>query len=163
MERLDAELMAGLEHAASLGLVQITEAGMHDWAYYDSLLARRESGRLECRVRILVADGLAAEGMRERTFDTDIDLIGVKFYADGWLGPRTCALCGPFADVHPEDDGVLFLEPLGARPAGAEAGGSRLGHRHPHDRRPRGRRGARRLRHGVRKRSRGRARRRSAA
>ncbi|HVE93959.1 MAG TPA: amidohydrolase family protein [Acidimicrobiales bacterium] len=109
---LDAQLMAGLEHAASVGLVQITEAGMHDWAYFDALQRRREEGRLECRVRILVADGLAAEGMRERTGDSDLDVIGVKFYADGWLGPRTCALCSPFADVHPADDGVLFLEPL---------------------------------------------------
>lgn len=110
--RLDAQLMAGLEHAASVGLVQITEAGMHDWAYFDALQRRREEGRLECGVRILVADGLAAEGMRERTGDSDLDVIGVKFYADGWLGPRTCALCSPFADVHPEDDGVLFLEPV---------------------------------------------------
>jgi predicted amidohydrolase YtcJ len=33
----------------------------------------------------------------------------VKFYADGWLGPRTCALCRPFAD-RPGDDGILFQD-----------------------------------------------------
>jgi len=112
VERLDAQMMGALEHASSLGLVQLTEAGMHDWAYYDALQRRREDGRLECRVRVLVGSGLAAEGMRERTGDPDLDLLGVKFYADGWLGPRTCALCAPFSDVHPEDDGVLFLEPV---------------------------------------------------
>jgi predicted amidohydrolase YtcJ len=111
-ERLDAQLMAGLTRAAELGICQITEAGMHDWEYFDTLLRRRESDRLPCRVRILVASGLAVEGMRDRTKDPDLDVIGVKFYADGWVGPRTCALCSPFADVHPKDDGVLFWEPL---------------------------------------------------
>lgn len=111
-ERLDAQLMAGLTQAADLGICQITEAGMHDWAYFDTLLRRRETDRLPCRVRILVASGLAAEGMRDRTDDPDIDIAGVKFYADGWVGPRTCALCAPFDDVHPIDDGVLFWEPL---------------------------------------------------
>ncbi|HUR78358.1 MAG TPA: amidohydrolase family protein [Acidimicrobiales bacterium] len=111
-ERLDAQLMAGLSRAAELGICQITEAGMHDWEYLDTLMRRRESDRLPCRVRILVASGLAAKGMRDRTGDTDVDVIGVKFYADGWIGPRTCALCAPFADVHPVDDGVLFWESL---------------------------------------------------
>ncbi len=111
-ERLDAQLMAGLTRAADLGICQITEAGMHDWEYLDTLLRRRETDRLPCRVRVLVASGLAAAGMRDRTGDTDVEVIGVKFYADGWVGPRTCALCAPFADVHPKDDGVLFWEPL---------------------------------------------------
>ncbi|MEY2426748.1 MAG: hypothetical protein QOI61_2320 [Actinomycetota bacterium] len=111
-ERLDAQLMAGLTRAGELGICQITEAGMHDWAYLDALLRRRETDRMPCRVRILVASGLAAEGMRDRTGDSDVDVIGVKFYADGWVGPRTCALCAPFADVHPKDDGVLFWEPV---------------------------------------------------
>jgi predicted amidohydrolase YtcJ len=111
-ERIDAQLMDALSHAASLGICQITEAGMHDWGYLDTLLRRRETDRLPCRVRILVASGLAAEGMRARTGDTDVDIAGVKFYADGWVGPRTCALCSPFADVHPIDDGVLFWDPV---------------------------------------------------
>jgi len=111
-ERLDAQLMAGLTRAAELGICQITEAGMHDWVFFDTLMRRRETDRLPCRVRVLVASGLAAEGMRDRTSDPDVDVVGVKFYADGWLGPRTCALCAPFDDVHPKDDGVLFWEPI---------------------------------------------------
>ena len=126
-ERLDAQLMAGLTRAAELGICQITEAGMHDWEYLDTLLRRRETDRLPCRVRILVASGLAERGMRPPTGDSDVDVIGVKFYADGWVGPRTCALCAPFDDVHPKDDGVLFWEPLplarAAQPL-AEAGWS---------------------------------------
>ena len=35
-------------------------------------------------------------------------LEGVKFYADGWLGPRTCAVCRDFADT--ADAGLLFLD-----------------------------------------------------
>ncbi|MDQ3147082.1 MAG: amidohydrolase family protein, partial [Actinomycetota bacterium] len=34
---------------------------------------------------------------------------GVKFYADGWLGSRTCALAEPFHD-DPDDAGVAFLD-----------------------------------------------------
>jgi predicted amidohydrolase YtcJ len=38
-------------------------------------------------------------------------VLGVKFYADGWLGPRTCACSLPFADVGGgDDDGILFLD-----------------------------------------------------
>jgi predicted amidohydrolase YtcJ len=124
-ERLDAQLMAGLTQAAELGICQITEAGMHDWVYLDTLQRRRDQDRLPVRVRILVASGLAERGMPDRTGDTDVDVIGVKFYADGWVGPRTCALCSPFADVHPKDDGVLFWEPLALARAAqplAEAG-----------------------------------------
>ena len=111
-ERLDAQLMAFLTRAADLGICQITEAGMHDWRYLDTLQHRRDVDRLPCRVRILVASGLAADGMPSRTGDADVDVIGVKFYADGWIGPRTCALCAPFDDVHPKDDGVLFWDPV---------------------------------------------------
>jgi len=111
-ERIDAQLMSGLTRAADLGICQVTEAGMHDWRYLDTLRHRRDVDRLPCRVRILVANGLAEQGMPARTGDTDVDVIGVKFYADGWLGPRTCALCAPFDDVHPLDDGVLFWDPV---------------------------------------------------
>lgn len=111
-ERLETQLMAGLQRCADAGITQITEAGIHDWAYLEALQRRRDVDRLPCRVRLLVASGLAAEGMRPHTGDSDVDVIGVKFYADGWIGPRTCALCAPFDDVHPRDDGVLFWEPL---------------------------------------------------
>src|SRR5215469_7216062 len=35
-------------------------------------------------------------------------LDGIKFYADGWLVPRTCALCQDFADT--AGNGVLFAD-----------------------------------------------------
>ncbi|MGH2686025.1 MAG: amidohydrolase family protein [Actinomycetota bacterium] len=114
-----------LTRAARLGLVEITEAGLSDWGHYDALRELRERGPLPTRVRILVASGAASDEDRmARTGDPWLDVIGVKFYADGWLGPRTCALCRPFHD-RPDDDGVLFLdaETLARRAAPfAEAG-----------------------------------------
>ena len=118
-----AAIESWLRRAAGLGLVEVTEAGMSDWGHFDALQELRERGPLPARVRILVASGAASGDRMRRTGDPWLDLIGVKFYADGWLGPRTCALCGPFHDR--PDDGVLFLdaETLARRAAPyAEAG-----------------------------------------
>jgi predicted amidohydrolase YtcJ len=98
-----------LAEAAALGLTEITEASMGNPAHLDALLRLREHGPLPLRVKVPVSSGLAErEGVR-RTGDPWVEVIGVKFYADGWLRPRTCALCAPFADG-PRDRGILFLE-----------------------------------------------------
>jgi predicted amidohydrolase YtcJ len=110
---LRAALVAALTEARDLGLVEITEAGLRDWSHYDALLAARTAGGLPVRVRILVASGQADLDRMAATrdeADDDLAVIGVKFYADGWLGPRTCACSLPFADVDPDDMGILFLE-----------------------------------------------------
>lgn len=129
---LAAKLHDGLLRARSLGLCQVTEAGMGEWSELEALLALRDAGDLPVRVRVLVASGLAdrsggaAAVAARRTGDRWIEVEGVKLYADGWLGPRTCALCSPFADGDdPRDRGVLFLDgPAVARRAApyAEAG-----------------------------------------
>jgi len=106
---LPGMLERGLQKAAELGLVQVTEAGMTDWAYLDALVDRRERGVLPIRVRILVASGIADPKRMARIGDPWLEVIGVKLYADGWLGPRTCALCEPYAD-DPHSNGVLFLD-----------------------------------------------------
>jgi predicted amidohydrolase YtcJ len=108
-DRLRGQLERGLDRAAASGLVQVTEAGMADWGHLDALLALRARGPLAVRVRILVASGVADVKRMARTGDPWLEVEGVKFYADGWLGPRTCALCRPFAD-DPDNDGVLFLD-----------------------------------------------------
>jgi predicted amidohydrolase YtcJ len=105
---LRGDLERGLVRAAEMGLVEITEAGMHDWAYLEALLSIRARGPLPVRVRLLVASGIAEVGRMQRTGDPWLELEGVKFYADGWLGSRTCALRQPFADQ--DDTGVLFLD-----------------------------------------------------
>jgi predicted amidohydrolase YtcJ len=123
-----ARLKAGLARAAATGLVEITEMGMRAWWYLDALDGLERDGPLPARVRIYLASGLA-EGASLDELDARraaagpwVSLDGVKFYADGWLGPRTCALGRPFHDGAAE--GVLFMragrlarriEPLAAR------------------------------------------------
>ena len=108
-DRLRGALERGLARAAALGLVEVTEMGMADWGHHEALLALRARGPLPVRVRLFVASGAADPKRMARTGDPWLELVGVKFYADGWLGPRTCALCEPYAD-RPGDTGVLFLD-----------------------------------------------------
>jgi predicted amidohydrolase YtcJ len=111
-EDLPGALFKGLREANHLGLVQVTEAGMTDWAYFDALRVLRDRGDLPVRMRVFVASGLADPKRLEREGDARLEIEGVKFYADGWLGPRTCALCRPFADAADDNDGILFLDAL---------------------------------------------------
>jgi predicted amidohydrolase YtcJ len=104
---LEQVLRDALQRAASTGLVEIWEAGMRHMTYWDSLRALRDQGALPVRVRVLVAAGLAEHGMPARTGDAWLDVVGVKFYADGWLGPRTCACSRDFVD-QPGNHGLLF-------------------------------------------------------
>ena len=108
-EDLPGMLERGLRRAAELGLVEVTEAGMTDWAYLEALTDLREQDRLPVRVRILVASGTADIDRMARVGDDLLEVIGVKLYSDGWLGPRSCALCEPYAD-DPDSNGVLFMD-----------------------------------------------------
>jgi predicted amidohydrolase YtcJ len=128
-EDLAARLRAGLARAAAAGLVEITEMGMRHWWYLDALARLQRAGPLPVRVRIYLASGLAGQSSpadldarRSEAAGDWVSVDGVKFYADGWLGPRTCAMCRDFADGG--GDGILFLtaaalarriEPLAAR------------------------------------------------
>jgi len=115
--QLEEALLGGLERAAGVGLVEVTEAGVFDWAYPDALLRLRDRrDGLPVRVRLLVASGLAGEEgaarvAARRTGDVWVEVLGVKFYADGWVRSRTCALREPFAD-EPDSTGVMFLDAL---------------------------------------------------
>ncbi len=107
-DRVRGRLERGLTKAAGLGIVQVTEAGMHDWTMLEALQDLRARGPLPVRVRVLAASGIAEVSRMRRTGDPWVELEGVKFYADGWLGPRTCAVSQPFEDE--EHTGVLFLD-----------------------------------------------------
>lgn len=107
-DRVRGGLERGLARAAGLGLVQVTEAGMHDWALLEGLQDLRARGPLPVRVRVLAASGIAEPSRMRRTGDPWVELEGVKFYADGWVGPRTCALSDAFEDE--DHGGVLFLD-----------------------------------------------------
>jgi predicted amidohydrolase YtcJ len=114
---LPGRLIAGLARAAAAGLVEITEMGMRGWNYLDALIAAQAEGPLPVRVRIYAASGLAAESsaadLDARRADCGpwLRMDGVKFYADGWLGPRTCAMGQDFADAG--DRGLLFTDAAG--------------------------------------------------
>ncbi len=106
-----ARLQRGLARAAAAGLVEITEMGMRDWWYTEAL--NGSGGRpLPVRLRIYLASGLAERsGLAELAARRSgcgpwVRLDGVKFYADGWLVPRTCAMCRSFADE--DNAGILF-------------------------------------------------------
>ncbi len=113
LDEMADRLYRGLGRAARAGLVEVTEMGMREWWYLDALARIQQRGPLPARVRIYLASGLA-----ERAGPAELDarradagpwlrLDGVKFYADGWLVPRTCAMCRDFADQ--DQDGVLFM------------------------------------------------------
>jgi predicted amidohydrolase YtcJ len=108
-------LLAGLRQAAASGLTEITEMGMRQWWYLDALERLQASAALPLRVRIYLASGLAEESgpaamaARRAAAGPWVSLDGVKFYADGWLGPRTCAMCSNFQDE--PQDGLLFAGP----------------------------------------------------
>ncbi|HET9898204.1 MAG TPA: amidohydrolase family protein [Streptosporangiaceae bacterium] len=111
---LAEHLRAGLAMAARAGLVEVTEMGMRDWSYLDALSAAAEEP-LPARLRIYLASGLA-ESVSDSELDARradagpwISLDGIKFYADGWLVPRTCAVCQDFSDTG--DNGLLFTSP----------------------------------------------------
>jgi predicted amidohydrolase YtcJ len=112
---LAGRLRAGLTRAAAAGLTEITEMGIADWRYTEALDILQAAGPLPARLRIYLASGLAAgsspAGLAARRAASDgpwVRLEGVKFYADGWLGPRTCAVGRDFADT--ADAGLLFLD-----------------------------------------------------
>ncbi|HVB41510.1 MAG TPA: amidohydrolase family protein [Streptosporangiaceae bacterium] len=128
LDELAARLRRGLAKAAGAGLVEITEMGMRQWWYLDALARLARRGSLPVRVRVYLASGLAEQAsladLDARRADASpwVRLEGVKFYADGWLVPRTCALCRDFADE--DQAGLLFqdapalarrIEPFAAR------------------------------------------------
>ncbi len=108
-----ARLHRGLARAAAAGLVEITEMGMRDWWYTEAL---NEFGErpLPARLRIYLASGLAERSglaelaARRSACGPWVRLDGIKFYADGWLVPRTCAMCRSFDDE--DSAGILFAD-----------------------------------------------------
>jgi predicted amidohydrolase YtcJ len=108
-DRLRGSIERVLDRARAVGLVEVTEAGLRDWGLLEALLALRARGELPVRVRLLIASGIADVKRMARTGDPWLEVVGVKFYADGWLGPRTCALREPFTDDEEAGTGVLFL------------------------------------------------------
>ena len=103
-----------LDTSARNGLVSITEKGMDSWQLFDTLLEIRSRHELPLRVKLFALSRLASAvspgGLAaRRTNDPSLDICGVKFYVDGWLGTRTCAVREPFSD-DPFNTGCLFID-----------------------------------------------------
>ncbi|HVM07765.1 MAG TPA: amidohydrolase family protein [Acidimicrobiales bacterium] len=114
VDDLPAALRRGLQRAADLGLTGVTEAGMRTWDHWDALVELRDRDELPIDVGVLVASGAVDDLGRLRAAreasDDRLQIVGIKFYADGWLGPRTCACTHVFHDVDPPNDGILFQD-----------------------------------------------------
>ncbi len=115
-EALKNSILRMQDEAAKQGVTTVVEAGLTDLRVVDALLQLADEGRLKVRHLIRVRWGgieRAAElGWRTGFGNEWVKILGVKMYADGWLGPRTCALRRPYND-DPYDwnlpHGVLFL------------------------------------------------------
>jgi predicted amidohydrolase YtcJ len=93
--------------AKTLGIVELHDPGVGSWDYVDALAKLREVDTLPIRMRLFLRSGIADATRMTRFGDSSLELCGVKFYVDGWIRSRTCALCDPFSD-EPENSGVLF-------------------------------------------------------
>jgi predicted amidohydrolase YtcJ len=118
--RLKRSILVMQKEAASQGVGTVVEAGLQDLGVIDALRRLDSAGRLRVRHLIRVAGGCIEEaarmGLRTGVGSRWVKILGVKLYADGWLGPRTAALRAPYSD-HPQVQytrdpfplGILFL------------------------------------------------------
>lgn len=106
-------LECAMKEAAAMGLTMSVEAGASSWDYLDVLQALEREGKVTMRHSLYITPPLLDEAIQRgiRTgHGSDLVLVaGIKFYSDGWLGPRTAALLAPYND-RPSSRGVLFLE-----------------------------------------------------
>lgn len=107
-KEIGRRIFRSLMQAREAGLTEVWEAGLDQLECLYELLSIREYDLLPLRVRILIASGLAERTMPSMTGDLGVEIAGVKFYVDGWLGYRTCAVSRPF--LNSNETGILFME-----------------------------------------------------
>lgn len=115
-EALKNSILRMQDEAAKQGVTTVVEAGLTDLRVVDALFQLAEEGRLKVRHLVRVRWGgierAAALGWRTGFGNAWVKILGVKMYADGWLGPRTCALRRQYNDDPygwSLPHGVLFL------------------------------------------------------
>lgn len=115
-DKLKSDILTMQDEVAKQGLSAVVEAGLRDLGTLDALFALSREGKLKVRFLVRVGFGCMEEaarmGLRTGSGDDWVKILGVKMYADGWLGPRTSALREPYADDpygFPRS-GILFLE-----------------------------------------------------
>jgi predicted amidohydrolase YtcJ len=120
-EELKQSILVMQREAVRQGVTTTVEAGLRDLGVIDALRQLDAAGQLRVRHLVRVAWGCIEEaarmGLRTGVGSEWVKILGVKLYADGWLGPRTAALRAPYSD-HPEVQytrdpfpfGILFLD-----------------------------------------------------
>jgi predicted amidohydrolase YtcJ len=120
-EQVKRGILVMQREAARQGVTTVVEAGLQDLGVIDALRELDSAGRLRVRHLVRVASGCVEQaarmGLRSGVGSRWVKVLGVKLYADGWLGPRTAALRAPYSD-HPEVQytrepfplGILFLD-----------------------------------------------------
>jgi predicted amidohydrolase YtcJ len=107
-------LVCAMAQANAMGLTMTIEAGTPSWDYLTVLQNLETKGKSTLRQSLYLSPPQLDEARRrgiENGWGTDyVRVAGIKFYSDGWLGPRTSALIEPYTD-RPFSRGVLFLEP----------------------------------------------------
>ncbi|MFC1889900.1 amidohydrolase [Thermodesulfobacteriota bacterium] len=109
----------GMRELAKMGITTVFEAGA-DWEHYEALARMKDRGDLKVRCELYMAsrhlDELIDRGIKKEHGDEWLKILGVKFYADGWVGPRTCALGEGYLDEtfpwqwNPDYRGVLYMD-----------------------------------------------------
>ena len=115
-DRLKADILAMQDEVAKQGITTVVEAGLRHFAAWDALNELADEDKLKVRFLVRVSFGCmekaAERGLRTGSGNEWVRMLGVKHYADGWLGPRTSALREPYSDdpygFPPR--GILFLE-----------------------------------------------------
>ena len=115
-EKLKSDILAMQDEVVKQGVTTVVEAGLRNFAAWDALVELADEDKLKLRFLVRVSFGClekaAERGLRTGSGNEWVKILGVKNYADGWLGPRTSALREPYSDdpygFPPR--GILFLE-----------------------------------------------------
>jgi predicted amidohydrolase YtcJ len=102
-------LRLGVDTAARYGVTSHAEAGapLDVFEVYDEL---QRTGDLDARFNVYVfppsLDEVLERNMTTGWGDERAQLLGLKIYSDGWMGPRTAALREPYEDR--PHNGIIF-------------------------------------------------------
>lgn len=106
-------LKCAMEQANAMGLTMTIEAGTSSWDYITVLQNLEKKNLTTLRQSLYLTppqlDEARQRGIQNGWGSDYVRVAGIKFYSDGWLGPRTSALIEPYTD-RPFTRGVLFLE-----------------------------------------------------
>jgi len=115
----ELRLKRGIHELHKMGITTVFELGT-DWEHYQFLLSLQDKNELDIRCELYFAsrliDKLIQTGINRHTGDEWVRVLGVKFYSDGWLGPRTCALRESYQDKTfiwqkcPGYTGILYMD-----------------------------------------------------